>query len=247
MSMPPRDLGHVPAFNVPRSVLAALAAIGLVHLYRAFLTVEADLDFLLRLAFIPARYSGSPVEIPGGDIAAWTSPFTYMFVHGDLTHLLVNGVWMLAFGSAIAKRIGGLRFVIFSLLSGIAGAVAHFALHSGELVPVVGASAAISGQMAGALRALFSAGPRVLTDMRSDLSHIPLASIGDTLKNPRLLAFLALWVGLNALFGLGYVQLEGMEDAIAWEAHLGGFLCGLLTIGLFDRGATHRPQAPTFH
>ncbi|MGI9385717.1 MAG: rhomboid family intramembrane serine protease [Methyloligellaceae bacterium] len=221
-----------PMFNVPASVLAAIGAVLIVHGVRALLPADLDVTLLLTLAFIPGRYVASAPALPGGEISAVTSLFTYMLVHGDLTHLLVNSIWMLAFGSAVAKRIGGLRFWGFSILCGLAGAVAHLAFHFGELVPVVGASAAISGQMAGALRFMASAGTGVLAFGGG--AAVPLASVWDTLRNPQILLFMAVWAGLNAIFGLGYLEFQGGGGGIAWEAHIGGFLCGLLIFGLFD-------------
>lgn len=227
---------HQPMFNVPRSVLIALALIVIVHIVRVvLLSEEAGLRLLLALAFIPARYAGMAPALPGGELADYSSFVTYMFVHADALHLIVNGVWMLAFGSAVAQRIGDLRFAVFSLLCGVAGVVLHLVLHFGELIPVVGASAAISGQMAGAIRFLFSAsGYGFGGDVRA-VRNVPLAPIWTTLQNPRILAFLAIWAGINFLFGSGMVQLGGVEGGIAWEAHFGGFAAGLLTFGLFDR------------
>ena len=231
-----------PMFNVPASVLAAIAAIAMVHVVRMLLPADLDVTLLLTLAFIPGRYLASAPALPGGEISAVTSFFTYMLVHGDLTHLVVNGIWMLAFGSAVARRVGGLRFWGFSILCGLAGAALHLALHFGELVPMVGASAAISGQMAGALRLMASAGTGTLAFGRA-ASTLPLASVWDTLRNPQILLFMFIWAALNVVFGMGYLELQGGGGGIAWEAHIGGFLCGLLSIGLFD--ARRRPHGIT--
>lgn len=238
---------HVPAFNVPLSVVIALVAIVLVHGLRNMLSAEDNLTLMLSLAFIPARYGTEITGIPGGQIAAITSFITYMLVHGDFMHLMVNAIWMLAFGSAVAKRLGGMRFAAFSLLAGIAGVLLHWVLHIGELVPVVGASAAISGQMAGALRFLFSAGPDGFAAMRADPRSFRLQNVPETLRNPRILTFIAVWAVLNLMFGLGYVQMDGQESSIAWEAHLGGFICGLLTFGLFDPPSDRTPHLRPVH
>lgn len=222
------------AFNIPASVVGALATIAAVHLVRNLLPQEWDLSALLTLAFIPARYSTDIADFPGGDIAGVTSFVTYMLVHGDVTHLAVNSVWMLAFGSAVAKRVGNGRFLLFSLACGLAGILTHLALHFDDITPVVGASAAISGQMAGAFRFLFGAG-RPISFSPDNIASIPLASITQTLKNPGILIFIAIWALLNLLFGLGILTIGDGVGAIAWEAHLGGFLFGFLGFGLFDQ------------
>jgi membrane associated rhomboid family serine protease len=227
--------GRRPMFNIPTSVVVAALALIVLHFIRVELPYEMGLRMLLVLAFIPARYAGPTPDIPGGEWSDVTSFITYMFVHGDFTHLAINTIWMLAFGSAVAKRIGDFRFVLFSILCGIAGVVVHLVLHFGEMVPVVGASAAISGHMAGAVRFMFGAN-RTIMPLPRNLESVPLAGIKETLTNPRFLIFLGVWAALNLLFGLGGIQLNGPGGEIAWEAHIGGFVCGLFAFGMFDRG-----------
>ncbi|MDA7945875.1 MAG: rhomboid family intramembrane serine protease [Hyphomicrobiaceae bacterium] len=231
--------GRQPIFNIPASVVWLLVIMAGMHLLRSQLPSQVGEELLLTLAFIPARYVFPAPNLPGGEWADVTSFVTYMLVHGDATHLIVNSVWMLAFGSAVAKRVGSLRFILFSTLCGVAGALAHLALHFGELVPVVGASAAISGQMAAAIRFMFGASRQIIPSA-GDLAFVPLASIWQTLTDLRFLAFLTVWIALNMLFGLGGVDVNGAGSSIAWEAHIGGFLCGLFAFGLFDRSVRRR-------
>jgi len=225
---------HDPILNVPRAVTLALAVMIGIQAVRGMLPDEVDVTVLLSLAFIPARYSGAAAELPGGYLTAITSFVTYMVVHGGWMHLLVNVLWMLAFGTAVARRIGTGGFFAFSILCGVAGALTHLVFHWGEMAPMVGASAAISGQMAGALRFIFFArrepGERIPDFMRSPLASLPVA-----LRDRRILGFLIFWVVLNAYFGLTAMTFGGSGGGIAWEAHIGGFVCGLLTFGLFDR------------
>jgi membrane associated rhomboid family serine protease len=222
-----------PILNVPRGVSAAAGLMVAIQLVRGLLPDDVDLTVLLALAFIPARYSGAAAELPGGYLTCITSFFTYMVVHAGWVHLVVNVLWMLAFGSAVARRVGDRKFVVFSVLCGVAGAVTHLVCHFGEMAPVVGASAAISGQMAGALRFIFRAQPSP-AGRAPDLLSAPLMPLGETVRDPRILFFLALWVAINAYFGLTAVRIAGQEGGIAWEAHIGGFLFGLLTFGFFD-------------
>ncbi|MGB3020587.1 MAG: rhomboid family intramembrane serine protease [Methyloceanibacter sp.] len=233
-----------PMFNVPRSVLLAAAVMIFMQIVRSLLPDEEGVKFLLALAFIPARYSGAAPELPGGYLTAVTSFVTYMVVHAGWVHLLVNLMWMVAFGSAIAKRLGDWGFLTFSISCGIAGALTHLAFHFGEMAPVVGASAAISGQMAAALRFIFGARPEPGERM-PDFARAPLESLSRTLSDRRILFVLGFWVVLNAVFGLGVVSIAGTEGQIAWEAHIGGFLFGLLSFGYFDRRGDQRVPEPT--
>jgi membrane associated rhomboid family serine protease len=224
-----------PILNVPRGVSAAAALMIVIQLIRGVLPDDVDLTVLLALAFIPARYSGAAAELPGGYLTCVTSFFTYMVVHAGWVHLLVNVLCVLAFGTAVARRVGDRKFAMFSILCGVVGAVTHLIFHFGQMAPVVGASAAISGQMAGALRFIFKARPYP-GGHSPDFVSAPLMPLGQTVRDLRILFFLALWVGINAYFGLSAVRLAGQEGGIAWEAHIGGFLCGLLTFGFFDEG-----------
>src|SRR5680860_27377 len=188
-----------PILNVPRAVVVAAVLMIAIQVIRGLLPDEIDITVLLALAFIPARYSGAAAELPGGYLTAVTSFVTYMVVHGGWTHLLVNVLWMLAFGTAVARRIGTRGFYEFSILCGVAGALTHLVFHWGEMAPVVGASAAISGQMAGALRFVFFA-KRGPGERAPDFVGAPLASLAATLRDHRIVAFLIFWVVLNAYF-----------------------------------------------
>ena len=224
-----------PILNVPRSVAGVAALLIGVQIVRGLLPDELDLTFLLALAFIPARYSGAALDLPGGYVTAVTSFVTYMVVHAGWVHLVVNLLWMLAFGSAVARRMGDLGFLAFSVLCGIAGAFTHLLFHYGDMAPVVGASAAISGQMAGALKFIFRA-KRLPGQRAPDFLGAPLMSLGETLSDKRIARIHAVLGGAQRLFRPERGQDRGRAGAIAWEAHIGGFLCGLLIFGAFDQG-----------
>jgi membrane associated rhomboid family serine protease len=115
------------------------------------------------------------------------------------------------------------------------GAAVHLLTHYGELLPMVGASAAISGAMAAAMRFAFQrGGPLGLWRDAEDAYRVPAAPLVTSLRDKRVLAFLAVWFGVNLLFGLSPISMAGLEQAIAWQAHIGGFLAGLLTFSFFD-------------
>jgi membrane associated rhomboid family serine protease len=235
-------------FNVPAIVTALSAAMLAIHAARDWLLDPTDnIQGLLLFAFIPGRYTGIRAHMPwpGGFPAdVWTF-VTYAFLHGSWTHLIVNLVWMLAFGSALARRFGPIRFLVFFLVTAAAGAAMHLATHAGQTTVMVGASGAISGCMAAAARFMFQPGGPLGgrgpgTARRYDVPAKPLLGV---IRDPRVLLFLGVWFGLNLLFGLGSFPLAGEGQNIAWEAHIGGFLAGLLLFPLFDRGRVHQHQA----
>lgn len=228
-------MSREPIFNVPGTVLAVLAVLIAVHAVLSMLSPPAYTWWVLALAFIPARYSASPYEYPGGSVADVTSFVTHMLVHADLTHLAFNGLWLLAFGTVLCARLGGVRFLLFSISGGIAGALLFLLFNPGLDAPVIGASGAVSAMMGGVMRFLFNAidrGEGYL--LRHQPSAIPAVTIAGALRDPRIifasLAFLA--INLLAIIGFGKF---GETGAIAWEAHIGGYLFGLLAFGAFDR------------
>lgn len=226
-----------PIFNVPGVIVATLAALVAVHALRSLLSQAADIEVLLLFAFIPARYDANILAgaiWPGGVGAdVWTF-VTYAFLHADWMHLLFNSVWLLAFGTPLARRFGAFRFLAFCAVTAAAGALAHLISHFGQIVPMVGASGAISGMMSGAMRFAFQRGGPLRFGGTDESYRVPSLSLVDTFRDPRVLAFLAVWFGLNLLFGLGSVSITGNEQPVAWQAHVGGFLAGLLLFSFFD-------------
>jgi membrane associated rhomboid family serine protease len=229
-----------PVFNVPLVVIATVGVLVIVHAFRTVaLTDEQDVNFLLTFAFIPARYGGLTVAgaFPGGFAADLWTFFTYAFIHADLMHLGLNLAWLVPFGTALARRFGSWRYVVFMLVMAAIGALTHLVSHLGEMEPMIGASAAISGAMAAALRFVFQPGGPVAhwRERSEEAYRVPAASLAATLRDPRFLLFLGVWLGLNALFGLGTISF-GTEagQTIAWQAHVGGFFGGLLLFDVFD-------------
>lgn len=229
-----------PLFNVPPVIVLTIAVFCVVHAVRELiLTSQQDVEFLLLFAFIPARYTPEMLAVdtlPGGLGAdVWTF-VTYALIHGDLTHLAINVIWLLPFGTAVARRFGRARFLALFAASAAAGAGVHLLTHPGELLPMIGSSAAVSGFMAAAIRFVFQAGGPigVFRSAEAPIYHLPAVPLRDALRDPRILAFLVVWFGLNALFGVGSVSLLGVDQPVAWQAHIGGFLAGLLLFPLFD-------------
>lgn len=230
-----------PIFNMPPVVIATVLVLVLVHAVRSWvLTDEQDVLFLLTFAFIPARYGTDLAvsgQLPGGFGAELWTFFSYAFIHADLMHLGLNLAWLAPFGTALARRFGTWRYCLFMLVMAAAGAFAHLITHLGAMEPMIGASAAISGAMAAAMRFVFQErGPlALLRENASDAYRVPAAPLATTLRDPRFLLFLAVWLGLNALFGLGTISFgEEAGQELAWQAHVGGFFAGLFLFAAFD-------------
>lgn len=237
------DSRRQPIFNVPGSVLVMLAILIAIHVVRQFISPEFDSELLFTGSFIPARYGEGGEQLPGGELARWTSPFTYMLLHADFMHLAMNSVWLLAFGAPVAKRLGGLGFWLFSILCGVVGIGLHQAFNWGTLAVVIGASGAVSGMTAAALRFYFAAlrmgNAGVL---KEHPKAVPLTSIPAMLRDPQILVVIGVWLLLNIGFGFAGSYFTGGQG-IAWQTHIGGFLAGLFLFGQFDRLFSPAPRS----
>lgn len=218
---------------------AYIALLAAIHIVRAMLPPEADLWVIELFAFIPRRYDMTLLWQPlrGGDAAKLWTFITYSLLHANLMHLTVNVLWLLPFGAAVARRFGALRFYALLAVTAIAGAGAHLLTHAHELEPMIGASASVSGAMAAAIRFAFQRGSFLSFTRGADLdaaAMVPAVSLGRALRNPRVLMFLAIWFGINILFGMDAISSGFGAESVAWQAHIGGFLAGLFLFSLFD-------------
>lgn len=210
-----------------------------IHAVRALLPSNLDLQAIWLFGFIPARYDSGVFhgQFPGGMGASIWTFVTYALLHADLSHIGFNILWFLPFGSAVARRFGPVRFFIFMAVTAVAGAAAHLLTHEGEVAPMIGASAAVSGAMAAAIRFAFARGSFLSFRRRNAdadvAAHVPALPLWRSLQNPRVLGFLAVWFGINIIFGMGSIAI-GAPQTIAWQAHIGGFAAGLLLFSLFD-------------
>jgi membrane associated rhomboid family serine protease len=184
-------------------------------------------------------------DVLGGGAKVWTL-VTYALLHGSWAHVGVNCIWLVAFGPPIARRFGALRFLLFFATTAIAGALAHWAVSPMDFSPLIGASAADSGLMAAAARFIFQpgaalGGPRGYSAALSGAEiDAPAASLTELLGQRRALIFIGIWMASNFVFGAGAQTLGASEAPVAWVAHVGGFVAGLLLFPLFDRRARRR-------
>jgi membrane associated rhomboid family serine protease len=231
---PPRE----PVLTLPAALTSYIVLLAVIHGVRMLLPDNVDDLVIQTFGFIPKRYDSTllNVSFPGGAGAKVWTFVTYSLLHANLSHIGFNVLWLLPFGSALARRFGALRFYLFMAITAAAGALAHLVTHEHGVAPMIGASASVSGAMAAALRFAFVQGS-FLSFNRGDAdaaAKVPALSLMRALRNGRVLAFLAVWFGVNIIFGIGSIAV-GVEGAtVAWQAHIGGFFAGLLLFSLFD-------------
>jgi membrane associated rhomboid family serine protease len=205
---------------VSYTVLAACVA---VFLWQFSLVQAAQREMVFALGMVPAVLFGQASLPP--DVALVppvATLFTSMFLHGGWMHLIGNMLYLWIFGDNVEDAMGHTRFLVFYLLCGLAAALAQAALNPGSEVPMVGASGAISGLLGAYL---------VLHPKAHVLVLIPLGVFTQIVRLPALVVLL-LWFGLQLFQQLGS---PGGGGGVAFMAHIGGFVAGMVLILLFKR------------
>ena len=155
----PPETPREPILTLPGALTAYVALIAAIHL-RVLLPVELENWTIDVFGFIPKRYDSTLLNItfPGGAGAKVWTFVTYSLLHANLSHIGFNVLWLLPFGSALARRFGAIRFFVFMAVTAVAGALAHLVTHEHAIAPMIGASASVSGAMAAAIRFAFVQG-----------------------------------------------------------------------------------------
>ena len=215
----PRDSGsgssRQPVFNAPPATIWLCGT--LIACYLLYWLANRQLQgwALDAFAFVPIFFA-SQFE-PGGpglSLGGLLPLFTHAFLHADFLHLLLNVGFLLAFGSVVERGLGTWRFFVIFFLCSAAGALSEVVLTAPRVIFLIGASGAVYGMM-GAV--------------------IPAMSRGAGRK--RTLQFIAVIMALNLVLALPFLStlLAGAE--IAWRAHLGGFVTGIVVGYLLQLGA----------
>jgi len=224
-----------PALRAPLSVLVLIAILIGAHAARVFAPAHISEEILNHYALMPAYYSSAWLAAHHMASPPWYAlalPFiTHMFLHVNFAHVLINSLWLLAFGSVVARRYGAPLFFAFFLTCGIAGAIAHVASNWGSEDAAVGASGAIAGIMAAGMRMLALQMPLGGGESRRRL--LPLTA-------PPVLFFTTVWIVVNAVVGMTGFNTGPVNGPVAWQAHIWGYLTGLILAGPFDRLAGQR-------
>jgi membrane associated rhomboid family serine protease len=185
-------------------------------------------------AAIPCEFTGAdPCETAPGGPSTILTAFTSMFMHGSILHLGGNMLFLWIFGNNVEDSMGPIKFVGFYLLGGIAADVAHIGLSASSEVPTLGASGAVAGILGGYL--LLFPRARVVT-------VVFIIFFFTILELPAIL-FLGIWILQQALFAyFDLLQPTGEGGGVAYFAHIGGFVAGLLLIRAFASERRRRRQ-----
>jgi len=201
--------------RLPLVTWLLIAANVVVFIYEIGFSPAALERFIRTWGLVPAQLFARPQT-------EWVTMVTSMFLHGGWLHILSN-MWVLfIFGDNVEERMGGARYLLFYLLSGVAAALLQSFLLPSSVEPMIGASGAIAGVL-GAYLILF---PHARV-----ASLVPILFIFTVIQVPATL-FLLFWF-ISQLFS-GWLAIGGAAGSgVAWWAHVGGFLFGMLTVFLF--------------
>ena len=209
----------------------------------AYSTVPAEIlqgeDIVTQPRVLEHPMTGQQVVIPGlGETygSVYLTLFTSMFMHGGIAHIAGNMLFLWIFGDNIEDRLGHVKYVIFYLLCGVIASLAHvfttgvFATdQSSMLIPSLGASGAISGVLGGYM--LLHPSRRVTVILFRFLTDVPAwVAIG-------------IWFAFQLISGLGMLGGGSQQGGVAYAAHIGGFIAGLVLIKFFDTGNRNRAPA----
>lgn len=211
-----------PAFNVPPATLVICLA--LVAVYGLFRLSGAETQqwILETFAFIPGWFLAQfgPASEGVSPTGLWPL-VTHAFLHIDLTHLVLNAGFLLAFGTLVERRFGTPGFLVIFCVAAAAGALLQAAVKGPTGSIMIGASGAVYGMLGAAVLLMFT----------GNLSR----------RFRSALAFVAVIMGINVVVGLISSGGAFFGYEIAWQAHIGGFVAGLLLALLLARVRSRRP------
>lgn len=214
-----------PTRTFPFVTIGIIALNILVFIWELMFPMEVE-----RIAFYYGAIPHNLVTLESAQpISPLLSIFTSMFMHGGFFHIAGNMLYLWIFGDNIEDSLGHLRFLIFYLFSGIAAAYAHALTNYQSIIPMIGASGAVSGVL-GAYLLLF---PRARVH-----TLIFFGIFWQIIRVPAVIV-IGFWVIiqlLNAVLSKGALQQGG----VAWFAHVGGFVAGLATVKLWIPKKTYR-------
>jgi membrane associated rhomboid family serine protease len=216
--IPIRDINPTQRFAFITVLLIAINIA--VYIFEIMLGSQGGESFIASFALVPRRlFALSPDSSP---VPASLTLFTSMFLHGGIVHVAGNMLYLWIFGNNIEDSMGHIRFIVFYFLCGGLAAYGHAAANASSAVPMIGASGAVSGIL-GAYLVLFPRA-RVMTLV--------------------IFGFYVRTIEVSAMFVLGFwfilqflnaVVTSGAGQGVAWYAHVGGFVAGIVLIGLFKR------------
>lgn len=228
--IPLRD--STPSRRVP--FMTVLLIIVNVYIFLKEISLEQAVNSVIyKFAVIPADYLYAAEGHPYIFIEKNITLISALFLHGGWVHLLSNMWYLWVFGDNVEDKLGHLRFLIFYLICGVIGNLAHIFMNAGSHVPAIGAS----GCIAGVLGAYFLLFPRARI-----LTLLPIFIFFTVVEVPAFF-FLGLWFILQFLNGFLLLPCGKDSLCVAWWAHIGGFISGIILTFVLVSGSRRKRRA----
>ncbi len=228
MLLPLRDENPSREFPIVNYMLIGINIAAFI--YELMIGRHALPFFFSVYGVIPYEYTHH-IDLPPPSAIPWNL-LTAMFLHGGFAHILGNMWFLFIFGDNVEDAMGHFRYLIFYLLSGLGASATHIIFSPNSKVPMIGASGAISGVL-GAYFVLYP-GARIV-------AILPLWFYFTTVILPAYL-YLGLWIIIQMIFAFGSIGAHGAAGGVAWFAHVGGFILGVLLVPIFARRRRTPPR-----
>lgn len=220
--IPLRDT--IPSKRFPFVNLGLIAVNILIFIHQLSLGNRLD-EFVLEYGLVPLRFhlSGHWDYV---DVWNRYTPFlTSIFLHGGWLHLIGNMVYLWIFGDNVEDRMGHMRFFFFYLVSGFMASLLQAWINYESTIPMIGASGAIAGVLGAYL---------LLYPFARIVTLVPFFIFLEIIEVPAFI-FLVLWFFLQFLYGAASIGSVSGGGGIAWWAHIGGFIAGMVLVNLFKK------------
>ncbi len=213
---------EIPTRKIPFITIIIIIINCLVYYYQIFMVVDPNY-FIYSYGLIPYEITKGIAISPSGPPSVYTTILSSMFMHGSFFHLFGNMLYLWIFGNNVEDYLGKLRFILFYLLSGFFAALGQILISPNSMIPMIGAS----GAVAGVLGAYFILFPRARITT--------LIFFGFFIRLVKLPAIfvLGLWIIFQLFYGLSELSATGGGGGVAWFAHIGGFIGGIILINIF--------------
>lgn len=213
-----------PSEKIPFVNIMLIFANTVIFIYQHFFALQDVQTLFLRLGCIPYEFIHFMDIGPQALVPVPLTLFTAMFVHGGWIHLLSNMLFLWIFGDNVEDKLGHFRYLCFYVLCGVAGSISHIVMNLHSQVPSIGASGAIAGVM-GAYMWLFP---------KARIRTLLILMIFVQVVNVPAIIMIGYWILIQVLSGFaGWGSRTG--GGIAWFAHMGGFVAGLLLVIIMKR------------
>jgi membrane associated rhomboid family serine protease len=225
----------IPRLGFPSVTWTLIIINGIIFLFEIYIPKDILSQIFYAFGLVPARYSLPKwAFIHGLSFDDYLSFLTNMFLHGGWLHIIGNMWFLYLFGSTVEDHMGHIRFMLFYFLSGIAASVTYFVIDIHSAIPAFGASGAIAGVM----------GAYIVMFPQAKIVTLILILFFPIFIELSAFIYIGFWFILQVFSGTLSFASHTTGGGIAWWAHIGGFISGIVLVLFFGKKHLHRKGYP---